>query len=439
MASNNSQIRPKSVAFVVVIGLVSLLLAADSVRIAWATRLSKSSDVADLRRAISLDPANPEVHYRLGMAEAFDLQNPDTADGVEQLSLATRLSPHETRYWSALASACQFEGKNTCADDAIARTLLLRPMAPRIHWEAANYYLWANRPEEAFRQFRRLLELDPRYAGASFRAALGSAGDPQVVYDDVLTPAAVPKLKLAYIGFVSSHDYGDFALQVWKELMASNAGIDFSDADPYLENLIGARKYEDAVSVWNDLQSRGLVPQSGDSAGLVFNGGFEHIPINAGFDWRYHEAPYATVRFETRQPSAGKRCLRLDFSDVGNHQDEPVYQIIPVRPDESYVLTAQVHSINIVSNSGPVLRVTDPACWQCLTASTDAIMGTTPWHPVSLKFRTGPRTSAVRVSIWRARSLSYPTSILGTLWLDQVSLTAQAPVTAQLDKKMGPS
>ena len=138
-------------------------------------------------------------------------------------------------------------------------------------------------------------------------------------------------------------------------------------------------------------------------------------------------------------PSAGKRCLRLNFSDVGNHQDEPVYQIIPVSPDQDYLLTAQVHSVNIVSDSGPVLRVTDPVCWQCLTASTGAVMGTTPWHQITLRFRTGPRTSAVRVSIWRARSLGYPTEILGTLWLDQVSLKAEAPVAAQLAKKMGPS
>lgn len=440
MASNALHIRPRAAAFVVVVGLVSLLLAAESVRIAWAAQLGKSSKVADLKKAVFLDPANPNLHFRLGMAEAFDLENPDTAAGVEQLDLATRLSPHETRYWSALASACQFQGNSICAGDAISRTLSLRPMAPRIHWEAANYYLWANRQDEAFSQFRRLLDLDPAYAGASFRASLGSTSDPQLVYDSLVTPAASPKLQLAYISFTSSHNYGDFAFQIWKELVASKADIAFSDADPYLERLINDHKYDQAVSVWNDLQARGLAPQSDSGPNLVFNGGFEHIPINAGFDWRYQKDPYTTVQLATHLPSAGKRCLRIDFSDVGNHQDEPVYQIIPVRADQNYVLTAQVHSVNIVSASGPVLRVTDPVCWQCLTASTDAIMGTTPWRQITLRFRTGPRTDAVRVSIWRARSLGYPTEILGTLWLDQVSLKAETPVAAQVDKKkMGPS
>ncbi|TAM79855.1 MAG: hypothetical protein EPN47_18895 [Acidobacteria bacterium] len=438
MAKNFQHIRPKLAALLIVICLISLFLAAESVRIAWATRLGKSSKVADLRKAVSLDPTNPDLHYRLGMAEVFDLENPDALDGTEQLDLATHLNPRETRYWSALASACQFEGKSNCAGDAIARTLALSAMAPRIHWEAANYYLWANQQEKAFNQFRRLLELDPSYAGPTFRASLGAAGDPQVVYDAVLTPAAHPKLKLAYLNFLSSREYGDFAFHIWKALAASKTPIAFSDADQYLEDLISARKYQEALSVWNDLEIRGLVPQSDDSSNLVFNGSFEHFPLNAGFDWRYHQEPYTAVRFENRQRCAGGGCLRLDFSDVENHQDEPVYQIVPVRPDQTYLLTARVRSVNIVSDSGPRLRVTDPACQDCLTTLTNAVVGTTPWHQLTLRFRTGPQTAAVRVSVWRARSLGYPTEILGTLWVDQVSLRSEAEVTAQVEKSGGP-
>ncbi len=433
------KIRLKFAAFILLIGMLALLLAAESVRIAWATRLGKSTRTEDLRRAVSLDPTNPDLHFRLGTAEVFNLEDPDTTDGIGQLQRATDLSPHQTRYWTALASACQFEGKINCAGNAISTALALSPMAPRVHWEAANYYLWANRQDLAFSQFRRLLELDPGYAGATFQASLGAASNPGFVYDNVLTSAASPKLKLAYVSFLSSHKYGDFAFQIWKQLAAGKTAFSFSAADPYLEHLISAHKYQEALTVWNDLEDRGLVPQSGDKNDLVFNGGFEHIPLNAGFDWRYHQESYVAVEFETHQALAGKGGLRLDFSDVGNHQAEPIYQLVPVKADQAYVLTARVRSTNIVSDSGPRLRVTDPACPKCLTASTSAIVGTTLWHQITLRFRTGPQTSAVRVSIWRARSLGYPTEILGTLLVDQVSLRPDAPVTAQVDKKGGTS
>jgi hypothetical protein len=422
-----------------VAGMIALLLAAESVRIVWASRLGKSTRTGDLRRAVSLDPANPNLHFRLGTAEVYNLEDPDTTDGTNQLRLATELSPHETRYWGALASACQFEGKRDCARHAIARALALSPMAPRIRWEAANYYLWANQRDEALSQFRRLLELDPGYAGATFRAALGAAHDPAVVYNDVLTTAGSPKLKFAYISFLAAHDHNDFAFQIWKMLAAGKTEFDFSSADPYLEQLIGAHKYAEALSVWNGLESRDLVPKSGGKGNLVFNGDFKHLPLNAGFDWRYHQEPYVAVEFAVHQTRSGKGSVRLAFSDVGNHQAEPIFQLVPVEANQDYVLTARVRSANIVSDSGPRLRVTDPACRECLTASSSAVVGTTSWHPITLRFRTGPRTSAVRVSIWRPRSLGYPTEILGTLLVDRISLTPEAQVTAQASPKGGHS
>lgn len=433
------QIRLNLAAFLLVTGMIGLLLAAESVRIAWATRLGTSTKLADLRRAVALDPANPDLHYRLGTAEVFDLENPDTADGTEQLRLATALSPRETRYWSALASACQFEGKRNCAGHAIARVLALSSMAPRTHWEAANYYLWANQREQAFTQFRRLLELAPSYAGATFRASLGAAGSAELVYDNVITPSASPKLKLAFVSFLSLHKDSDFAFQIWKKVSARKEAFDFSAADPFLEQLISAGKYEEALSVWSDLETRGLVPQSGNKSGLIFNGGFRHIPLNAGFDWRYHQEPYVAVEFQAQRSRSGKGGLLLDFSDVGNHQAEPIYQLVPVKSDQDYVLTARVRSDNIISGSGPRLRVTDPACRKCLAASTDAVVGTMPWHDLTLRFRTGPKTSVVRVSVWRPRSLSYPMEILGTLLVDQVSLKTDAQVAAHGQEKAGTS
>jgi len=376
---------------------------------------------------------------KLGKVETYSLTATDAAEGVRQLQTATELSPHGTRCWGALASACQFEGKRKCANHAIARILVLSPMAPWVHWEAANYYLWGNRRQQALGQFRRLLELDPHYAGATFRASLAATGDPRIVYSAVVTPASSPKLKLAYIDFLSSHGHGDFAFKVWQKLAAGVAVFDFSAADPYLEHLIHEGKYEQALTVWHDLESRGLVRQSGDNEGLVFNGGFETVPLNAGFDWRYQQEPYVAINFRGRHPFQGKRCLRIAFSDVENHQEEPVYQTVPVRAGQTYDLTAEVRSNNITSGSGPCLRVTELACPQCLSVSSDPVTGTTPWHQVSLKFRTGPHTTAVRVSVWRARSLDYPPEILGTLWLDQVSLRAIASVTRQATSAGGSS
>lgn len=420
-----------AVAFLLVATLAGLVLAGESVRIALAARLGKSSRIETIRKAVSLDFPDPNLHLRLGTAETYALDSAHADDGIRQLELATQLSPHETRYWSALASACEFEGDKTCAGRAVEEMLALSPMAPRTRWQAANYYLWANSQQQALGQFQRLLELDPRYGEETFQAAVRATDDPAMVYRDVLPSSSGLKLKLAYVEFLSTHNQEDFAFHVWNDLVASKADIPFSAADPYLDGLIRARQYDDALSIWNDLQARGALQPSSDSNNLVFNGGFEHFPLNAGFGWRYQKTPYVAINFNDHHPYQGKSCLRLDFSDVDNHRDEPVYEFVPVGSGRTYVLTAEVRSANITSSSAPRLRVENLDCSNCLNSSSEPVAGTTPWHQISLTFRTGPNTRLVRLSVWRARGLGYPEEILGTMWLDNVSIKTASPAENQ--------
>lgn len=421
--------RLKIAGFLVAVGLCSLPLSLESARILMAAGAGKSSSIAEIRKAISFEPTDPRLHFLLGTVETYNQQTTNSSDGIRQFELATRLSPRQSRYWRALASACELKGDKACVSGAISRSLALDPMDPRIHWEAANYYLWANNEAMALHQFQRLLSLDSHYAGQVFSICLRLTGNPEAVYHDVLPPSAGPGLKLRYINFLAGAGYTDFAFQEWKEVASSPATFEFALADPYLERLISSHQYRQAKVVWRDLEKRGVIQQSAGpgSSDLIFNGGFEHVPLNAGFDWHYRTGSHVGIDFKCGNAYQGRYCLQLNFTDLGNHQDEPVYHLVPVAAGRTYTLTAYVRSASLNSGSGPRLRVVDPACPSCLDVSSDPVLGTTAWHKLTLKFRTGPKTHLVQVSIWRPRSLDYPTEILGTLWVDQVSLAVDAP------------
>jgi len=424
--------RLKVVTFLVGIGVCSLLLAGEGIRIAVATKLGESLRLAEIRKAVSFDRENPEFHFRLGLAETYSLEGSNSAEGIRQLQRATDLSPHETRYWSALASACELAGKSACASHAISQTLTLSPMTPRLHWEAANYYLRANQQALALGQFHRLLEIDLGYAGATFRICLQVTGDPDTVDRSVLTPAASPELKLAYVNFLTSQGNEGFAYQVWKEVATSRAPFSFLLADPYLEHLIVTGKYQEATAVWRELQRRGIVKKPDDDPGnLVFNGSFKQAPLNAGFGWRYRQQPYLSFTFGDTGPYEGTGSLRLDFTVSEDGEYEPVFQLDPATPNQTYRLTASVRSQDITSPSGPRLRVIDPACPACLTVATDMTVGTTPWHKITLDFSTGPKTQLVRLSVWRPKAVAFPPEITGTFWVSQVSLTSVPSLTRQ--------
>jgi hypothetical protein len=99
-----------------------------------------------------------------------------------------------------------------------------------------------------------------------------------------------------------------------------------------------------------------------------------------------------------------------------------LYQLVPVASKRAYILTAYVRSQDITSDSGPRLRVMDPIHPGSTNAASETTVGTTSWHPIELKFCTGPDTKLLQLSIIRVRGRTYPTEITGSFWLDTVVL-----------------
>ena len=418
--------RRRSALFLCLAGLATLVGCAEAIRIAAATALGNSARIADVQKALALDPFNPALHHWLSQLEGDSLEPAGLARALSEARRATTLNPHQAQYWLTLASTCESAHDSACADQASERALLLSPMAPQVWWTAGNHYLRADRPASALSCFHRLLELSPEYAAPVFDLTLRAYRDPAMMFEKVVAGAHDPRALLAFADFMSANREFDAAQRAWTAMASVNSPFAFAAVQPYLERLLAHGRYQEAQTVWRDLERRGVIAAPAENAqgNLVFNGGFEQPPLGAGFDWRAQASSDVILDFADASPHDGARCLRLDFPVAQNDEFEPVYQIVPVLPNQDYTLAAYVRSSEITSDSGPRLRVTDPACPSCLDASTDAAVGTTLWHAVSLSFSTGPRTPAVRVAVWRPRSRVFPMEISGSFWVDTVCLRA---------------
>lgn len=415
--------------FLVAIGLSGAIMIGKALQSAVAATLRESVKASDLRKALGMDPANPELYYRLGLIHSFSMEEINPTEAIKNLRQATVLSPYDSSYWSSLASACDSMSDTVCADQAMERALRLNPMTPHLYWIAANHYLRTGQTDTAFAYFQHLLELSPDYAWTTFRLCLRVSDDPEVVYQKILPAGKDPKLKLAYMNFLSAKGDANFAFRVWGRVVADAPPFTYSSVEPYVQRLIEGGRVREAQSVWLDLERLRIVqkPRTEDSDNLIYNGDFEQVPLNAGFDWRYRDLPYTSIEFSDAGALRGAHCLHLDFTVSANEELEPVFQFVPVAPNHSYLLTAYARSSDIVSDSGPRLRVIDPACRDCLDVSSETTVGTTTWHPLRLSFTTGAKTNLIRLAIWRARCRTFPYEITGDFWLDDVSLKATSP------------
>jgi len=412
-----------------VVGVGSALLGGEAFRAAFIAMLGESVEAGTLQRAVALDPADPELHHRLGMILCDSLAEADRAEGMKHLRRATELNPYAARYWSDLASVCELAGDTTCATQGVERAVKLSPMTPQLHWVAANTFLRAGQNDAAMEEFRRVLELDPAYGPATFQICLGSLRDPQLILDRVLPPGKDPLPKLAYMKFLSANEMPDLVHQVWVKTVEEGTPFPLPLITPYVEHLLEFGQVEEAQGVWRDLEKLQVVSNPGPSeeGNLVFNGDFEQTPLNVGLDWCYQVGPYIALDFSDAGAHSGKRCLRMDFTVSRNEEYRPLYQLVPVASNQAYLLTAYVRSQDITSDSGPRLQIVDTVHPRGPNVVSETTIGTTPWHPISLKFCTGPDTKLVQLSVTRVRARAFPTEITGSFWLDTVVLRPLGP------------
>ncbi len=420
------QPRWRSGVFFAVVCVSSAFLGGEALRAAFVAILGESGEPARLQKAVALDPANPELHHRLGMVLCDSLEAADRMEGVKHLRRATELNPYAARYWSDLGWADELAGDTAGATQGVERAVKLSPMTPQWHWVAANTFLRAGQTDAAMAEFRRLLELDPAYGSATFHVCLGSLEDPRLILEKVLPTGKDPRLKLAYLKFLSTNELADLAHQVWVQTVETGTPFPPPLARPYIEHLLELGRVEEAQGAWQDLEKLGVIPKpAGDGEGnLVYNGDFEQTPLNMGFDWRERAGPYIALDFSDEAAHTGKRGLRIDFTVSRNEEYLPVYQLVPVSPRQPYVLTVYVRSQDITSDSGPRFEVQDTAHPGGLNVMSETTVGTTPWHPINLKFCTGPDTKLVQLSVTRVLGRTFPTEITGSFWLDTVVLKA---------------
>ena len=325
-----------SLLFMFAVSGASLLLAAE---ISVVGIVSSFDTVKVGRWLLPLDPDDAQLQHRLWQVQ----KNRDPGESLRHLRLATELGPYSRLYWDDLATVCEAVGDAPCAGRAIEQLLKLAPKAPFYHQLAAESYLRSHRLDDSVAEFRRLVELDPKYA-PSVWVSLTSDVDPDphnaltpdAIFQTVLADPIEPAVQVSYVDFLSARGDNDAAFRIWelinvKKLVATDVDptgdpstdgstdgqspsdppqppgpaahrpsairlltdnpsangqspIPFASVEPYLDRLIGLGRIEEAVTVWGDLERLGTVSKPSEIEKFAASWRDDNLVFNGDFE-----------------------------------------------------------------------------------------------------------------------------------------------------------
>lgn len=380
-----------------------------------AAHLAAKLDLANVQKAIRLEPSNAEYRELLGRNLALSGASLD--EDISDYRTAVRLNPYEARYWLDLASAYQVAGRLDEQAQSVERAVEADPTTPHVAWEAANFFLVQGDEERALRNFRVVLANDPEAVDSALQLCWRATGDANQILDRALPRR--PELYLSFLRLLISKQEVAAAENVWNHLISLNQEFSTPLAFPYFRFLIAKQEVAAAQIAWQQLAgvNRSLQPYLPSGENLVVNGGFEENLLNGGFDWWYQLNPHAALAIDTSEFRSGTRSLSVTF-DGQSASEAGISQFIPVKPNTHYEFSAEFRTEELETASGPRFAIAD-AYGNHSYVLTDDVMGTNPWRLQRARFQTGPNTNLVLLKIVRQ-----PPSplIRGKLWVDDLRL-----------------
>lgn len=389
----------------------------------------RSSNLSQQLKGASLTPGNADAWDRIGetVAANFDAQ-PEAAIGF--LEHAVRADPLSARDWMDLAQAYEASQNIAKADGAYRKAREDYPASADVAWKYGNFLLRQGRLPEGLQEVHRALLAEPSLIPLGISRVWRSNPNVKTMLNEVLPQNQQAWFK-ALDFFVAGQDQ-PAALETWKNILnlAKTAPIDIHSTFPFLQSLIARDQSEEAQQVWNEAVEGSRWPAEGTSHTQIWNGGFEEPIANGGLDWRIEGAPGTYISIDSQVHHSGEKSLRVDFTGGFNVNFWSVHQIVPVQPSTNYTFRYFIRTRDISTDSGMRFEILDPNDNE-VNLMTPDMTGTNKWTSVQTEVATGRNTHFLDVRLRRLPSQLFDNKLSGTVWVDDVSLSAQAVVGSE--------
>lgn len=405
----NSAFRKAAVALAVLLLGALILFSSSRTVIAWS-----AAQTGDWLRASRLEPANAEWPCNLGAYHTIVRNDPRAA--IPYLENGVRLNPHDGVCWTALGDSYAQAGDLVNERRTLEAALRADPSDAHIALNTATIYVNSNEVQRALPLYQLALQKRPDWAAQILPNIWFHDPNADELMEKALPPTAAPRLMLLRL-LVQKNEWPSSA-PVWQKIIESKQPFESKDALFYVDALLAQGQADTAQQAWQQLASRDSeLAQRNPNGNLIANAGFERSILNGGFDWTYKPVEGIDVSVDTAEFHSGSRALAVSF-DTDNSAATGLKQFIYVQPGSRYSFAAWIRADSIEAANGPRFAFSDPTTHQVLYSSED-VLGSFPWRPISGEFNTGPGTKLLELSIVRNPANG---RIRGKIWIDDLEL-----------------
>ncbi|MEE8574627.1 MAG: carbohydrate binding domain-containing protein [Thermodesulfobacteriota bacterium] len=376
--------------------------------------LGKEASREELLRALSLNPANPSYHYRLGLFWHYDPAERDLDKALEYYINAINLSPTRVEYWLELSSVYEDRGALERSEESAARAVALEPFHKKARWVMVNLQLRRGQTDKALKELGFIIKHLPGQRLRAFSLARASVGgDTVAVVNSVLSGEF--SLKTEYLLFLMRLNDSNGVLSLWKILAADRDNkLDSKLKVRYVEYLISNGYMAEAEKEWARIKG-----VRGARVNLVWNGGFEDGFDNAGFDWRATRSGGVKIDIDGSVRLRGKSSVKIEFDGSRTYDFRHLSQTIPLEPNTGYTFSAGIKTLDIKAGRGLYMEFYGTGGCKFFK-KTEPTSGTNDWKRLEMELSTPKGCTAGIVRLRSAKSKKPGNFIRGSAWIDEV-------------------
>jgi len=378
---------------------------------------SPNMDLA--RTAVSWAPADPFVHWRLGVLTQREFSADRLQEARREFEAAVRLAPNDFRFWDELGRACEMSGDAEAAGRAFRRAVELAPSYHYPRWHLGNFLLRQGDSGEAFQELIRAAtandQLWPQVFGLAWQAFDGDVD--QAAKVTCHSPSACVMFAQYLIGLKKTDD----AVRLWKSISPVDRRQLGTLGQEFRKSLWDAKRFQSALEVMREIEAdAGELPVPDQ----FLNGGFENnltIPAFQSFGWVISSGPQVNISISNGAHN-GKNSLRIVFTAPNNLPGINLSQTIAVTPNTQYLFECYVRTDELSSASTPVVLVLDAADNATLATSAPLPTGTNDWQKIVVDFKTR-NSDGITITLSRSPcTVGDLCPIFGNVWYDDFNL-----------------